>query len=185
MTSSENKKKNEDHLKKLENDRIKFEADTAILVTELEREDTFQIRRSKTYPNIYLIRPSMFSAIVGLYRTMIIKNKDMHRRDIEFRTKEEIIKEFDEFKNDLLEKQFDKINKQCENISKHAQKIIDSGTEIKESIRVVSETHMGALKNKIENFKIEKKVINKIPDSSENKTNELENEIDLKLVTKY
>lgn len=97
MNSSENKKKNDDHLKKLESDRIKFEADTAILVTELERDDVFQIRRSKIYPNIYLIRPSMFSAIVGLYRTMIIKNKKMHRDDIEFRTKEEILKEFDEF----------------------------------------------------------------------------------------
>ncbi len=97
MNSSENKKKNDDHLKKLESDRIKFEADTAILVTELERDDVFQIRRSKIYPNIYLIRPSMFGAIVGLYRTMIIKNKKMHRDDIEFRTKEEILKEFDEF----------------------------------------------------------------------------------------
>ncbi len=184
MNSSENKKKNDDHLKKLESDRIKFEADTAILVTELERDDVFQIRRSKTYPNIYLIRPSMFSAIVGLYRTMIIKNKKMHRDDIEFRTKEEILKEFDEFKNDLLEKQFDKINKQCENISKHAQKIIDSGIEIKDSIRIVSETHMSALKNKIENFKIEKKVIKRIPNSSETKTNELENKINSKLVIK-
>lgn len=184
MNSSENKKKNDDHLKKLESDRIKFEADTAILVTELERDDVFQIRRSKVYPNIYLIRPIMFSAIVGLYRTMIIKNKKMHRDDIEFRTKEEILKEFDEFKNDLLEKQFDKINKQCENISKHAQKIIDSGIEIKDSIRIVSETHMSALKNKIENFKIEKKVIKRIPNSSETKTNELENKINSKLVIK-
>lgn len=184
MNSSENKKKNDDHLKKLESDRIKFEADTAILVTELERDDVFQIRRSKTYPNIYLIRPSMFSAIVGLYRTMIIKNKKMHRDDIEFRTKEEILKEFDEFKNDLLEKQFDKINKQCENISKHAQKIIDSGTEIKDSIRIISENHMSALKNKIENFKIEKKVLKRIPDSSENKRNELGSEVDSKPVIK-
>lgn len=184
MSSSENKKKNDDHLKKLESDRIKFEADTAILVTELERDDIFQIRRSKTYPNIYLIRPIMFSAIIGLYRTMIIKNKKMHRDDIEFRTKEEILKDFDEFKNDLLEKQFDKINKQCENISKHAQKIIDSGDEIKKSIGVISEVHMSALKNKIENFKIEKKVLKRIPNSSENKTNELENEIDSKLVIK-
>lgn len=182
MNSSENKKRNEDHLKKLENDRIKFSADTAILVTELEREDIFQIRRSKNYPNIYLIRPTMFSAIVGLYRTMIIKNKDMHRKDIEFRTKEEIIKEFNDFKNDLLEKQFDKINKQCENINDHAQKIIDSGTKIKESIRIVSETHMSALKKKIENFKIEKKVINKISNSLENKENKLEKEKEFKFL---
>lgn len=75
MSSSENKKRNEDHLKKLESDRIKFGVDTVILVTELEQEDTFQIRHSKTYLNIYLIRPSMFSAIVGLYQQWSLKIK--------------------------------------------------------------------------------------------------------------
>lgn len=156
------KKKNIDHLDKLEKDRKNENADTAILVTELEKEDDFLIKKSSEYPNIFMIRPSVLIPFISLYRNIILKQKDIVVKNIEFRDKTEILEEFNDFKNNLLDTTIKNIDKNIETIKKSSETIKEQADKILNSVSTITETHFSRLVKKIEDFKIEKKIINKM-----------------------
>lgn len=159
---STHKKKNIEHLDKLEKDRKNENADTAILVTELEKEDDFLIKKSSEYPNIFMIRPSVLIPFISLYRNIILKQKDIVVKNIEFRDKTEILEEFNDFKNNLLDTTIKNIDKNIETIKKSSETIKEQADKILNSVSIITETHFSRLVKKIEDFKIEKKIINKM-----------------------
>ncbi|MBO6095558.1 hypothetical protein J6P11_06225 [bacterium] len=97
-----------------------------------------------------------------------------------------MLNEFEDFKNSILENAFKNINKHLESIKTDADKIIKSAENILESQKIIVDKHMNAIENKINNFKIENKVVKKITklNSSKHETNEEElalvNELDHK-----
>ncbi|MBO6021920.1 hypothetical protein J6P51_02095 [bacterium] len=97
-----------------------------------------------------------------------------------------MLNEFEDFKNSILENAFKNINKHLESIKTDADKIIKSAENILESQKIIVDKHMNAIENKINNFKIENKVVKKIAklNSSKHETNieelALVNELDHK-----
>ncbi|MBO6072358.1 hypothetical protein J6P59_01690 [bacterium] len=73
-----------------------------------------------------------------------------------------MLNEFEDFKNSILENAFKNINKHLESIKTDADKIIKSAENILESQKIIVDKHMNAIENKINNFKIENKVVKKI-----------------------
>lgn len=160
--NSEHKKTNKSHLPKLEKDRINSKAEIALLITELEREDYFYIKRDPEYKNIIIARPEAMISLLTIIRIILLKNKDLALSGIEFKEKQKILEEFNEFKNSILNITIERINNNLNDIIKKAESISKNANDILSSSKIILETHINTLKNKIEGFKIENKVTNKI-----------------------
>jgi len=75
---SSTKKKNEDHLKKLDKDRNEKKCDFAVLVSVLEAESELYVGitdvSSFAYENMYVIRPQFFIPMITLLRTAALSS---------------------------------------------------------------------------------------------------------------
>lgn len=163
-TKQENKKTNEYHLKQLTKDVIKNNAEFGVLVTELEPEDNFIIKRPTHIngaDNIYIIRPNMLVSFIQLLRLFFLKFAAFENYEIEFQKKEQIIKTWEDFKT-TFNKTFELWRKNVQKIIDNANKIKELSDEILETIEGVSEKHIRTLEKKVNEFKIENKIIKKI-----------------------
>ncbi|MGL5246466.1 MAG: DUF2130 domain-containing protein [Mycoplasmoidaceae bacterium] len=162
--SETGKTKNITHYQKLDRQRKKMNYHYAILVSELEPEKTFLIKKISDYENMFLIRPSCLMAFLSLIEYISNQRQGIQALELDFKNKQEIQDEFEKMKNEILENSVRNINKKCEEIQSEIMKIETSSKKIKASIEIVIETHILTIKNKIENFKIEsiKKKIEKI-----------------------
>lgn len=169
-TDDKNKHKNADFLNKLEKDRINNNANLAILVTELEKEDNFLIKKDPAYPNIIIARPSAMVPILQMIRMIALKFKNENLENIEFREKSEINREFEELKLEILNNSIANINKNLESILSEVIKLRKSADNIEDAARIILNTHLNTVRNKIENFKIKKilKDMDKLETSSVN-----------------
>ncbi len=72
QSSSANRKRNEDHFKKLDSDRTKKGCEYAVLVSTLEPESDFYNAGiadvSWRYPKMFVVRPQCFLTIIGLLK---------------------------------------------------------------------------------------------------------------------
>ncbi|WP_033159961.1 DUF2130 domain-containing protein [Mycoplasmoides alvi] len=156
--TSINKKKNKDHLKDVENDRKKLNADTAVLVTELEREKTIHIDKADYYENIYIIRPQMLIAFLGLYRLAVLSNRDIREKlnnyQLQNKSRHEIDNIFETLKSNLIEKN-EYINARCDEITGAIDTIKKNLDTIENKSNVIK-GHSKYLKRKIEDFDIKK-----------------------------
>lgn len=164
---SENKTKNSDHYKKLHDDRTKKSLEYAILVSELEYnyESDAPIFTVPGYEKMYVVRPHFFITLLGILESIgmkyadIITNKEIQK--IEFLESEKILQDFEKFKDDIIGNSIKHITTQLDNINTKTRTIISSVESIQESVRVVLDTHLNTVKNKIENYSI-KRVTNHI-----------------------
>ena len=167
---SKNKKKNEVHYKKLDSDRNKKECEYALLISELEwtQENDAPIRKVNGYEKMYMVRPQYFITFLSLVESLGKKYKDLllekDEKEIVFKKSEDIMKEFDDFKESIIKKFIDKITKEVDEINKHAGFIRDSADKIVASTQKIINNYLLDSKNKIENFNIGKvqKKINKL-----------------------
>ena len=71
-SSSANRKRNEDHFKKLDGDRTKKNCEYAVLVSTLEPDNDFYNAGiadvSWQYPKMFVVRPQCFTTIIGLLK---------------------------------------------------------------------------------------------------------------------
>lgn len=153
---TDSKKKNSEHYLKLSKDQEKNNGNYSILVTELEPEDKFSMRKVKDYENMYIVRPEFLITLLTLLRIIMIKRKDLVKDETRFREKKDIIKDFEDFKNNLLNNSLDNINKKIDEIIKESEKIIKSATNIKDFSNLILNTHINTFKNKINDFNITK-----------------------------
>ncbi len=164
---SENKKKNADHYKKLHEDRVKKNLEYAILVSELEYnvESDAPIFVVDQYEKMYVVRPQFFVTLLGIIESIGLKYADIitekEAERIEFKESLEILEAFEAFKEEILNNSIRHIGTQMENIRKRTETIISSADAIKESTRIVLDTHLNTIKSKIESFSI-RKVLNHI-----------------------
>jgi len=164
---SENKKKNADHYKKLHEDRVKKNLEYAILVSELEYnvESDAPIFVVDQYEKMYVVRPQFFVTLLGIIESIGLKYADIitekETERIEFKESLEILEAFEAFKEEILNNSIRHIGTQMENIRKRTETIISSADAIKESTRIVLDTHLNTIKSKIESFSI-RKVLNHI-----------------------
>lgn len=155
---SQTRIKNSAHFKKLDKDRQNNNSDFALLVTELEPEEEFVIKKIHEYDNMYMCRPYVMIAFLSMVRLIYKKREEILQSSgqINFYEKEKIIKDFDEMKNDIIGIQVKNINQHLEKIQDNANKIQTCANNILQSTNVVLTTHIEQLKQKINQFKIQK-----------------------------
>lgn len=168
--TSVNKKKNSDHYAKLDKDRRKKNCEYALLISELEwdQSNDVPIRKVNGYEKMYMVRPQYFMTFINIIASLSLKFKDLIIDEIKeqetFKETLEIKQEFEKFKSDIIDKPLAKLEKElnviidsANNIKKYSDKIIDSSnTLITKTIKDIE--------NKINNFKIDRicKKIDKI-----------------------
>lgn len=89
------KTKNSSHFERLEENRKKWEAEYALLVTELEKEDEFTIKRipSTNNKNSFMVRPEFFTIILSIIRTIYLKEKEIKQIENSLKSKQELLEE--------------------------------------------------------------------------------------------
>lgn len=161
---SVNKKKNADHIDKLDKDRKKKGCEYAILVSELEwdNDNDVPIKKVTKYDKMYIVRPNYFipllSIIEGLgkkYQGLLLKQNE---EIIKFKDSQDIINEFDKFKEDLIGKFVEKIQKDMEIIVKQAEAISTSSLKILDTCEDMKNKLVKNCLNKIEKLDITKLV---------------------------
>ena len=174
-SDEKNKKTNEYHLSKLETNRKNFNADLAILVTELEADKDFVIKKPSNYQNIVIIRPQALPSLLSIIRNLFLKKNDLILQQISFKSSKEILDEFNNFKDEILNKIISKMNSKVENIISYAETIIKNANKILEDANNILDNFLKKATKKIDDFKIEKKIINKIGeiDYSNNHNNKI------------
>ncbi|MDE5545289.1 MAG: DUF2130 domain-containing protein [Malacoplasma sp.] len=158
MSVSETQKKNKDHFAKLEMDRNNHDSEFALLVSELEPEEIFYIKKvpDEKYQNMFIVRPRYFIAFLSIVRYIWIKKGDILREEINFEKKQDILNEFNLLKNEILSNSLRHIESNIQDITKTADSIEKSAMKIKEKSEKILDGHLNTIKNKIENFKITK-----------------------------
>lgn len=159
---SVNKKKNADHIDKLDKDRKKKGCEYAILVSELEwdNDNDVPIKKVTKYDKMYIVRPNYFipmlNIIEGLgkkFQGLLLKqNEDI----IKFKDSQTIIDEFNQFKEDLIVKFVEKIHKDMEIIVKQSESISASAAKILDTCEDMKNKIVKNCLNKIEKFDITK-----------------------------
>ena len=169
---SVNKKTNASHFPKLDKDRTKKNCEYALLVSELELEQSndIPIRKVLEYPNMYVVRPRYFIPFLSLIEALGKKYQDIMLADKKeaamFEKTEVILEKFNSFKEELLEKLLVKIENEVSVINKQVKAIDEASDKIKDSTHNIIEKHLVNIKKKIEKFDITKinKLIDKLDD---------------------
>lgn len=150
---------------KLNQDRLNRNSDFALLVTDLEPNEEFLIKKIHEYDNMYICRPIAMITFLSMIRLIykkreeeITKNKN---NDIEFKEKQEIANEFDQMKNDIIDKTIKNINENISKVITKSENIEKFAKEIQEIAKNKLNKQISTVENKINNFKITK-IIKKI-----------------------
>ncbi|MCD4827457.1 MAG: DUF2130 domain-containing protein [Acholeplasmataceae bacterium] len=165
---SVHKKKNQDHYKKLDSDRSKKNCEYALLISELEWEqEDSPIKKIIDYDKMYLVRPQYFIVFLSIVAALGQKYKDIlienNKQKEQFKDSEEILKEFEDMKNNILNNSLKGIDKEVNDILKSADKIHDMSKEIVDKAQNIIDKRLDLIRRKIEDFniiKIDKKIKN-------------------------
>lgn len=170
--ASVNKKKNEDHYKKLNKDRIKKNCEYALLVSELEWEtdNDVPIKKVPEYEKMYMVRPQYFITFLSIIASLGLKYKDLiiatNEEKEKFKEILDIENEFEEMKRKLLEDPIVAIEKEVEKINAEANKIAVSAEKIMRFSDAIVSRGIEKIRNRIENYNITRitKKIDKLED---------------------
>lgn len=158
--NSASNNKNSDHYKKLDSDRRKKGCEYAILVSNLERDRAVNdapVIKVSEYEKMYVVRPEYFMVFLSLLASLAIKYASfMTAEKKDLLNKEDAIKMFEDFKNDVLVKSFASLSKSIDEMLKKAQSIQSSAEDIIDECRKIQDRTLERLKNKIEKFSISK-----------------------------
>ncbi|QGZ97435.1 DUF2130 domain-containing protein [Mycoplasma sp. NEAQ87857] len=184
IASSKGAKKNTSFLEKLEKDRIKFKADYALLVTELEPDENFFIQNDRNYPNIFIIRIDIVDKMIDMFYVIKKKEAELQFLDIKLKSVDEIYQEFEEFKNNIIKNQIDLANKKIDTITKNTETIRKALDSIESTARLLKEKDIRLIQSKIEKYNIGNKIVKKIENLAlkENDSNLIENDKEIKMI---
>ena len=156
------KKKNEDHLAKLDKDRTKKNCEYAILVSRLAPDNELYnegiVDVSHRYPKMYVVRPQFFIPIISLLRNAALGSMQYKRelalvrqQDLDITTFEQ---DLDLFKQGFF-KNFGDASLRFEDAIKAIDKAIADLERAKDKL-LVSEKHLTAANNKLEGLTVKK-----------------------------
>jgi hypothetical protein len=166
----DNKKKNIDHVDKLDRDRnnIGGEAAYALLISELEKDNDSVIEKIQGKDKMFVVRPAYFIPFLSIIYNLGTKYKQIVLEELEFEDKKKILEEFEAMKNEILENSI-------KNIKSTAEEIRDKVGKIKKLCQDIEDEHINKLfkhlrtiENKISDFNI-KKITKKIDGSDDKK----------------
>ena len=164
---SQNKKKNSDHFKKLDEDRNKKKCEYALLVSELEWDtnNDAPIRKVPGYEKMYVVRPQYMMSFLSLIYSLSMKFKEIilekHKEVDKLKDSTEIIQEFEEFKERYLFNPLKSLETKIASLLKNSEAIKKANDENIANITLIQNTTLTTIKEKIERFdikKIERKV---------------------------
>lgn len=160
--NSNSNNKNSDHYKKLDSDRRKKGCEYAILVSNLERDRAVNdapVIKVSEYEKMYVVRPEYFMVFLSLLASLAMKYASfMTAEKMDLLNKEDAIKMFEDFKNDVLVKSFASLSKSIDEMLKKALSIQSSAEDIIDECRKIQDRTLERLKNKIEKFNISKAI---------------------------
>lgn len=162
-STSNTSTKNEQYYPKLENDRKKNNSEFSLLITELEPNDSFIIKKINdvNYQNMFVVRPSYFLVFLSIIKFIYLKRKSIKIAEMNFKAKQQIIEDFNNLKNEILTNSIKNINGNLSNILKASDSIKKEAQKIDDLANTALNSHLNTIKNKIEGFKIVS-IINKI-----------------------
>ncbi|WP_322960221.1 DUF2130 domain-containing protein [Mycoplasmopsis cynos] len=137
--TDEGSKKNEDFYDKLAKDIKNYGANFGILVTELNPDESIFINFARNYNNIFIVRDVTFVSLVKMLRMLFEKQSEISYKEMNFKQKERIIKEFEEFFEKNIRDNFERLQDRLSEISEFADKIKIESEKIKEKIRSIEE----------------------------------------------
>ena len=151
----ESKQKNNSFYKRLDFNRKNFQSEYSILVTELERNDEFIIKRIWEYENMFIVRPEALPSLLSMIYTLAQKKKEINSLQVDMKEKQNILIEFEEIKTDILNKSVRKLNDNIKEIEHGSQKIIVlANKQIDKASKATA--HLTTIENKMNSFKINK-----------------------------
>ena len=144
---SVNRKKNEDHFKKLDKDRTTKGCEYAILVSLLEPESELYnagiVDVSYRYDKMYVIRPQFFIPIITLLRNAALSSLE-YRKQLELVRQQNIdVTNFEESLNDFK----DKFGRNYRLASERFQKAIDEIDKSIDHLNKIKENLLGSERN--------------------------------------
>lgn len=167
--TSLNKQKVESFYKQLDADRNKKNLEYAILVSELESSENITndvpIRRVNEYDKMYVVRPQYFMTLLNIITAFGLKYKDiLLEKELErtrFKTEIDILTEFENMKNEILNNSIKYINDNLNEILGKTETITKANDEIIRMTKLLLNTHVNTVINKINSFSI-KRITRKI-----------------------
>ena len=156
------RKRNEDHLAKLDKDRTKKKCEYAVLVSLLEPESDLYnngiVDVSWQYPKMFVVRPQFFIPIISLLRNAALGSLEYKREVALMRQQELDITNFerdlDLFKEGFF-KNFGDASKRFDDAIAAIDKAIADLQKAKDKL-LVSEKHLSAANNKLEGLTVKK-----------------------------
>ena len=160
--NSTNRKRNEDHLKKLDKDRRDKGCEYAVLVSTLEPEselyNTGIVDVSYLYPKMYVIRPQFFLPLISLLRNAGRHAVDARREREEIRQQNIDITGFEDALEDFkakFGKNYETASKKFGTAIEEIDKTIDHLNKVKENL-LSSERQLRIANDKAEGLTIRK-----------------------------
>ena len=155
------KHKNEDFLKKLDDDRKKNGTEYAVLVTMLEQDNEYYNRGIVTayqYPKMYIVRPQFFIQLISLLRDAALNNLQA-RRDLMIARQQNL--DVQNFENAMLDfkKKFDNNYRLAGESFEEAIKRIDESIKQMEKVKEAltrTERNLRLANDKVQDLSIKK-----------------------------
>lgn len=162
--TTESKKTNESHLKKLDSDRNKKGCEYAVLVSTLEEDSKLYNRGivdvSHRYPKMFVIRPQFFLAIIGLIRNLALKSYEYKRQVVQYQRENIDVTNFEKAVQAVAGKISDDYASAAahyENAEKFIDDIIAKLNKLKEEYRLVAKK-IGTAQNRLPELEVRKLV---------------------------
>jgi len=160
--TTETKKTNESHLKKLDADRAKKGCEYAVLVSTLEADSKLYNRGivdvSHRYPKMFVIRPQFFLAIIGLIRNMALKSYEYKKQVVVYQNEHMDITNFEAAVKAVADKintDYEKAGAIYSEVDDMCQKMIDKINAFRDKFRV-AQGHIGAAQKQLDNLSVRK-----------------------------
>ncbi len=159
---SVNRKRNEDHYKQLDKNRIKKGCKYALLVSnlELDKPNDLPMYKVLEYPDMYVVRPAYLMTFLNMIVSLSVKFKDLilniEREKIEFKSSTDLIEEFESMKKTYLENPLNSMKKDIESILLASNSIISSAEKINKYCDSIKIKYIEEIENKLNRFNIKK-----------------------------
>ncbi|UWV94330.1 DUF2130 domain-containing protein [Mycoplasmopsis cynos] len=102
-------------------------------------DESIFINFLRNYNNIFIVRDVTFVSLVKMLRMLFEKQSEISYKEMNFKQKERIIKEFEEFFEKNIRDNFERLQDRLSEISEFADKIKIESEKIKEKIRSIEE----------------------------------------------
>ncbi len=156
------KRKNEEHFKALDKNRIKKGCKYALLVSnlELDKPNDLPMYKVLEYNDMYVVRPAYLMTFLNIIVSLSVKFKDLilniEKEKIQFKASTDLIEEFESLKKTYLDKPLETLCKEIEGIKTASNSIITSAEKINKYIDNIKIKYIEEIENKLNRFNIKK-----------------------------